>query len=376
MKLLALLPDLDGGGAQRTMINLINHLHGTRFDAALAVGRADGTAKQWLDPAVPLIDLGCARTRQAFGPFRRLVRERRPDIVFSTMVDANILAVAAAGRGPKRPAVIVRETNSHRAREDLGSARRRLVRWAYRRADRVVALSEGVRQELVADYGLTSDSAVTIHNPVAVAALAGSAEAARRKPPPWIAHGIDPVGPVLIAAGRLHRQKGFDRLLRAFAAVSDGEAHLMILGEGGEREALETLARKLDIAARTHLVGFVEDPAAWFAHGDLFVLSSRWEGFGHVLVEAMACGLPVVATDCPHGPADIITDTSQGVLIPVDDLDALIRAIDDLLTAPDRRQALSVAGRARAAAFEAGEIATRYGDLLTTATEDRMLNDR
>ena len=359
------LPDLDGGGAQRTFVNLANALPPDRIGRILVTGRANGPARAWLDPTVRLVDLGCGRMRAALAPLRRLVRARRPAVLFSTMVDANILSAAATVGLSRRPAVVLRETNSHRSRDDLGALRRRAIRWAYRRADMVVALSTGVGRELVEDYGLDPAKVVTIPNPIDVGQWRAGADAARSRRPPWgeWAQGA----PVLIGVGRLSRQKGFDLLLQALARLDASAARLVLLGEGPERGVLERLAAELGLSQRVLMPGFVDDPVAWLAHADLFVLSSRWEGFGHAIVEAMACGTPVVSTDCPYGPADILQNGETALLVPPENPALLAQAIDRMVEDRELSDRLALAASATAERFSSVRIARLYADLLVEA---------
>ena len=360
------LSDLDAGGAQRTIVNLVNALPPESFSVKLIVARNSGTARDWLDPAHEIVDLGCARSRGAVLPLRRYLAADHPDVLFATMVDANIVAALAVRLVRRRPRLILRETNPHRARNDLGRFRRRAVRWAYTRADALVALSVGVGRELIDDYHLDPARVVTIHNPVDTEAWDRRAQAARRSGPPWadFADGR----PVLVAVGRLIRQKGFDLLLRALARCEGAgkEARLVIVGDGPERSALDALARQFGIAERVLLAGFAADPAGWYAHGDLFALPSRWEGFGHVIVEAMACGLPVVAFDCPYGPADILSNGKGGMLVPPENVDALAAAIDRLLGSHDELARLAAGALRAAERFSQARIAAQYSHLIQT----------
>jgi glycosyltransferase involved in cell wall biosynthesis len=269
----------------------------------------------------------------------------------------------------QRPGLILRESNPHRARGDVGFLRRRAVAWAYPTADAVVALSHGVGRELIAVYRLDPARVVTIHNPVDVEGWRRRAEAECKTRPPWgdFAGG----GPVLVATGRLIRQKGFDLLLRALAKCEGAgrAARLVIVGEGPERPALNAIAGELGLAGRVLMPGFIADSAAWYAHGDLFVLSSRWEGFGHVIVEAMACGLPVVAFDCPYGPVDILGDGQGGILVPPEDIDALAHAIDDLLGAQEKRRRLAADASTVADRFSQQRIALQYSQLIESVAQ-------
>jgi len=349
------LPDLDGGGAQRTFVNLANALPDLGIETTVVAGRTDGPAKEWFGEQFSLIDLEAPRLRHAIGPLRKLLKSESPGILLSTLADANIAAWAASRYLPVR--LILRETNSHRARDDISWWRRQLISLAYPRADAVVALSEGVRGELTADYAIDPTKCRTIHNPVDVTALVGA-----------LADGPDsPIlgkGPMVLGVGRLTRQKHFDLLLRGVAALPDRSIQIALLGEGPDRTAILSLAHELGLSDRLIMPGFVSDLTPWLAHADIFVLSSLWEGFGHVIVEAMAAGLPVIATDCPHGPRDIIADGETGLLVPNDDASALAAAIASMLDDPDRKHALGRAGQIAAARFRPEKIAAEYAELI------------
>ena len=358
-RILFFLPDLDGGGSQRTLVNLAGALPRDRFSATIAAGCTDGPARDWLADHVALVDLNAPRLRWALAPLRRRLRQERPHVLFSSMPDANLAASLAVMGLRSRPGLILRETNSHRHRGDLSRLRRKLIGRAYRRADAVVALSEGVREELVEDCALDPGRTVTIHNPVDVAGIAAATEAVRDS-----IQDIPNSGPLIVGCGRLHRQKGFDLLMEAFADLDDAKARLVILGEGSEREALEALARSRGVADRVLMPGFESHPEKWFAQATLFVLPSRWEGFGHVLVEALAAGVPVVSAWAPHGPADILNDGETGLMVPTGNAAALGAAIDRLLIDEGLRGRLAEAGRKTAERFSLPVIAGRYGDLI------------
>ena len=362
------LSELDAGGAQRTVINVVNSLPADRFAVKLVVGNARGGALSWLTDPSAVVDLDCAHTRNTLWGLRGFLAAENPDVLFATMIDANIVAALATRFVRRRPGLILRESNSHRARGDIGYLRRRAVGWAYPKADAVVALSHGVGRELIEDYRLDPARVVTIHNPVDVEGWRQRADAARKTAPPWRNFAGD--GPVLVATGRLIRQKGFDLLLRALARCKSAgrAARLVIVGEGPERAALNATAAELGLTDRLLMPGFIADSAAWYAHGDLFVLPSRWEGFGHVIVEAMACGLPVVAFDCPYGPVDILGDGQGGILVPPEDVDALARTIDELLDAPDTRNRLAVDALRVADRFSQQRITAEYVRLIDTVS--------
>ncbi|WP_085909934.1 glycosyltransferase [Kiloniella majae] len=354
-KIICFLSDLDGGGAQRTMVNIVNELAGdNELEVLFVVAHARGPAIKWVAGHVNLINLSCSRVKEALIPLSFIIRKNKPDVVFSTMLDANIVAVLAARLSGHNPKLIVRETNSQRARGDLGFFRKMLCRWAYRRSDSVIALSHGVAEEVRYDCRLSGDNLITIPNPVDIVKLKEQAEVSRNDIPPFVKDG-----PTIICIGRLTCQKGFDLLLTAFAKL-EMHASLVLLGEGPDRDLLSSQAENLGISDRVLMPGFVESPADWLAHSDLFVLSSRWEGFGHVIVEAMACGLPVVATDCPHGPRDIISNNESGLLVPIEDPILLAGAIDKILKDKGLSERLSRSSLLRAKDFEVSHVAKIY----------------
>ncbi len=358
MRILCFLPDLGGGGAQRTLINLAASFQRAGHDVILAAAQPDGPARSWIDPQVRTLAVGRGQLRNALFPLARLIRAERPDVILSSVLDANIVAVAArALAGRPRPKLVVRETNSHRARGDIGMLRQRLTRFAYPRADAVVALSEGVRQELITDYTLPHTAVVTIHNPVEFEALAAEA----RQAPPT---SPSKEGRWIMGVGRLIRQKGFDRLIRAVAQLQRPEVRLVLVGEGPDREALAAQARALGV--NLLMPGFVRQPVHWLAHADVFALSSRWEGFGHVIIEAMAAGAPVIAFDCPHGPRDIITDRADGLLVSDGDEMALSKAMADILDDRALAGRLSAAAAENASRFSSARIADQYLKLFSS----------
>ena len=361
------LSDFGGGGAQKTLLNLAGAIDPAMLDVEFTVADTRGPASIWVPPGLAFHDLegrsGMARSIPALA---RVIKERKPDVILSTMLHANIATWLAARLAASGAAVVLRETNSHRAQTGLGSLYRRLGRIAYRRADLVIALSEGVRRELVEDMALEPGRTVTIPNPVQVAAIRQQVRKARRRPSPlpkWR-------GPTIISVGRLFPQKAYEVLIDAVARHLP-DARIVILGEGPDRAALTQQAAQLGIAEQLVMPGFIEDVAPYLAHADVFALSSRWEGFGHVIVEAMAAALPIVSTDCPYGPTDIIEHEKTGLLVPPEDADALGRAIAMIAAEPALARTLARSGAAAAERFEATRIADRYCEVLKGAAAPR-----
>ena len=358
---LVFLPDLIGGGAQRTAVNIVNHL-GASFRASLVIGNSDGPYDRLIQDHVRVIDLGRRRVRDCIRPLAGVLRKESPKVLFSPYPDANVALALANRLSRSRLPIVVRESNNRSAREARwGWLKDRLVRWSYRGADKVVALSKGVARDLMKRYALSPEKVVTIYNPVDLEEI----ERLSHEPSGETQEEGNTSSKTLkvVSVGRLVRQKGFDLLIRAFASIADREARLVLIGKGECREALIRLAEDLGVADRVSLPGFQLNPYPWMKGADLFVLSSRWEGFGHVIVEAMACGVCVLATRCPSGPDEIITDGVDGMLCDPDSVENLARRIDDLLKRPEERARLSQRGKETVRRFDARRITSQYEDV-------------
>ena len=376
IRVLFVLGSMAGGGAERIVAHLVKHLNRDEFDARVGLLWQHG---DYLDQ---FTDDELMVTRLAHGwiPYRDqppwwqlvpslalvplqqrdLVRRFRPHIVVTATKSMNIAArfsLALAGRSAFR--WVAREGNNTGAMIDNESATGFLrglqnfaVRTAYRRADRVVAISDGVGRALSRRFGVDPARVSTIHNSVDLAAVRVRAQEA----PPDL-----PVVPFLVAAGRLVSQKGFDLLIRAFAAAAAARPlSLVILGDGPERTALVELTRACGVEQRVLFPGFVGNPWSYFARSAAFVCSSRWEGFGNVIIEAMACGVPVVATDCDFGPREVIRHSQSGLLVPVEDIDSLRRSITSVLDDPDLARQLAEGARRRAQDFDVATMTRAY----------------
>jgi len=270
----------------------------------------------------------------------RYIDSGRPDSVLSFLNHPNftLMLVALLRPGRTRYLVNVRNHISTSVRNNPSKWVRsvqNLMRRYFVMADLVLAPSHGVGEDVRSITGLPPERVVVVHNPVFRPEILAMAE--QPVSHEWFADRA--TVPVVVAAGKLKPQKDFVTLLKAFALVRGRRrARLVILGEGAQREALEQLASELGIAADVDLPGFVVNPYPYFRNADLFVLSSAWEGLPNVLIEAMACGCPVVATNCPSGPDEILDGGRVGRLVPVADADAMATAMDQLLDETDSRE--------------------------------------
>jgi glycosyltransferase involved in cell wall biosynthesis len=231
-----------------------------------------------------------------------------------------------------------------------------LVRQSYPRADAVVAVSHQVADDLAQITGLLDERITTIYNPVVDQSLLTQATE------PLSHHWFDPAEPpVILGVGRLTEQKDFATLIRAFARVrACKDVRLVILGEGRQHQLLNTLVAELGLQGAVDMPGFVKNPFPYMAKAAMLVLSSKYEGLPGVLIQALACGCPVVSTDCPGGAAEILDNGRYGPLVSVGDVDALARAIDGVLKHPPGKAMLT----ARSQMFSVDQAASTYLDLL------------
>lgn len=328
-------PQLAAGGVQRCLLLLAKGFLQEGMDVDLVVGQADGPFRAHVPAGVSLVDLGARHMRSALPGLVRYLKSSAPAALLSAQTHANILATWACRPSNRKIRLVVSEHNDMTAvvnAPDAGKDRFRptLARLFYPWADEIVAVSAGVADSLSTMTGLPRESIHVVYNPLIPVDLDLQIQAAC--PHPWLASREVPT---ILAAGRLEQQKDYPSLLQAIAILSRRKAvRLLILGEGSQRGNLETLISQLELRSSVQLAGYVENVFACMRRASLFVLSSAWEGFPSVLVEAMACGTPVVSTDCPSGPAEILESGKFGRLVPVGDPSALADAIEAALADP------------------------------------------
>lgn len=327
-KLAIFLPSLIGGGAERSMLNLAHGLGERGCAVDLVLARAEGPYLADVRESVRLVDLRASRVLTSLPALVRYLRREQPEALLSALDYANVVALWARRLAgiPRRVAVNEQNTISRSARNSASRRQRmvpHLVKRFYPWADYVIGNSQGVADDLSQVTGLPRERVQILYNPVVTPELREKARAPLNHP--WFEVGQRPV---VLAVGRLTKQKDFPTLIRAFAQVRQTQpARLLILGEGPDRPALEALVNELGLEDDVALPGFVENPYAYMSRASLYVLSSRWEGLPTVLIEALCCGAPIVATDCPSGPREILADGQHGLLVPVENVTALAQAI-------------------------------------------------
>jgi len=323
-KILFVLPTLGGGGLERVAVTLLQHLSRSLFEPHLALLAAVGPFLKEVPKDVRIHDLGVARVRYCIPGMIRLVWQLRPHVVLSMPRELNVAMGFMRPWLPKGLVLLVREAIS--VAEDLAERGSHLGAWkwlyrSYLRADKIICPADYILNELADHFGLPRHKMLRIYNPVAAETIRQRAQA-----------GANPYtgsGPHIIAAGRLSKQKGFDLLLEAMALVRKRVpgAHLTFLGEGPLDSELKAQTERLGLTDAVCFAGFQSNPYPYFKHADVFVLSSRYEGMPSVLLEALALGTFVVATDCPGGVREVLARTAAGELVRASDAQLLAEAI-------------------------------------------------
>lgn len=356
------ISDLADGGAQRAVVKLVGGMHARGLAVDVVLVNNEGTHLRHIDAGARIVDLASNRVAKAVVPLARYLRRETPSALVSFLSHANVAAVAARALARVELRLVLVEQNTVSAvRSDLrrDALLPALVRRTYPRADAVVGVSSGVTQDLISRLGVPAHKVSVIYNPVVDQKLLDAASAPVNHA--WLE---DDSERVFVASGRLTQQKDFPTLINAFRLLkSKVPARLIILGEGEDRARLESLISASGLSGDVDLHGFVENPYAYLSRADAFVLSSRWEGLPTVLIEALACGCPVVATDCPSGPREILQGGEYGTLVPVGDAAALCEAMAQVLKIRPAKQIL----QEHAMTYSVERAASQYIELLGLA---------
>jgi glycosyltransferase involved in cell wall biosynthesis len=331
------LADLGGGGAERVMINLARGFLGNGMTVDLVLVKAEGPYLSQLSSDLKIITLNSSRLISSLLPLVNYLKETNPSILMSALEDTNLIALLAKRIARVSTRVIVTvHNNLSREAQNATQLKRRLtpffVKLFYPWADKVVGVSSGVAADLLA-MGLPSTKIHYIYNPIVTPELKVKLEEPLTHQ--WF---LPNQPPVILGVGRLTQQKDFPTLIRAFSQVrKQRSTRLVLLGDGEERVSLKKLVDDLGLGNDVMFLNFVSNPYIYMAKASVLVLSSAWEGFGNVLVEAMASGTPVVATNCKSGPAEILDNGKYGRLVDVGNVSEMATAIVETLSnSPDK----------------------------------------
>lgn len=341
-KICIVCPSFHGGGAEKVAINLANYFVSCGYNVDFVVFRAEGPYKNDLSSDIRVFNLDIKKAR--FATFRYIIprirkylKNEKPIYVLSVIRSANWAIGLATKFRPQRKKmkIMFREANTLDGLTKNSSLRNKallaMMRRTYATADCIIANSNDTKKDLIAHKIASSKDVQVIGNPVTINNL--DLHTLHAPQHNWFK---DENIAVVLAAGRLHPQKGFCNLIRAFAIVHKKipSTRLFILGEGKERDNLKRLLHELKLSEVVSLYGFVDNPYPYYKFSNVFVLSSQWEGFGNVIVEAMSTGTPVVSTDCAGGPRMILKNGEFGNLVHLNDAEALADGIISTLKFP------------------------------------------
>ena len=313
---------LAGGGAERVMLNLANEYVKHGYDVDLLLARKQGDYLNDVDSDIRVIDLAVTRFWTYFFPLVRYFKSEKPDVMLSATTILNLLAIMTKGLSRSSAHLVVSEHIDIMSFAKKGALQRpklvkRLIALLYPKADQIVAVSNGAAQSLSEFSGVPLAKIKAVYNGVIDQRKLELAK--EELSHPWFGASQADT-PVIVAVGRLQAQKDYPMMLRSFALLLEHrQARLVILGEGELRKDLEYLASELNISEYVSLHGFESNPFKFFANANVFALSSQYEGLPTVLIEALACGCPVVSTNCPSGPEEILEKGEFGSLVNVGD---------------------------------------------------------
>ncbi len=355
MKILIFMQALKGGGAERTIINIINNISRDIFEVVLVIGNSEvNDYSSYMEKDVRVITLDSKRLRYSFFKLRKVIVDENPDLLFTTMNQYNIFISLVNTTIFNRPKLVLRESNNRSQSKKISILNRLLTRISYNiLSDGIVALSLGVKEDLINNFGIKDKNIRVIYNPIDLKSIKElkfeNVNDFEKKED----------NKNLIAVGRLVKQKDYPTLFKAIRILKKKySVNLLVLGTGVLKNELQKMVIDLGIQDEVIFKGFVKNPYKYMFNSDLFILSSRWEGFGHVIVEAMASEVPVIATDCKSGPSEIITDKKNGRLVTVGDFLELSEVIEELLLKDTEKYIYE--GIKRAEFFDAEKITKEY----------------
>lgn len=370
-KVLFFIYRLGGGGAARTILNIVNHLDRKKFEPILVTLNFTSDYESEVKDDITFVKLNTSRLRFAIVPLIKLIRKEKPDLIFSTVSTYNLIAILSTLLSFTKTKIIVREAAL------LGGNRKtdlmlRLYGLFYRFAHKIVALSEGVKENIIQRYNVNREKIIVIYNPVDLRHIEQkmNCEDDLRNDMQIL---FDSNKRIIISAGRFVKEKDQKTLIQAFAKIQkETNSKLVILGEGELEIELYEIAKKNGIQDHVHFIGFQQNPYVYFKKADLFVLTSLTEGFGHVLVEAMVTGTPIVSTRSKPGAEEVLNNGEYGILCNIGDVDDIANKIKVTLTLPkDLRDEMIKKGYERATNFDVNKIIKQYEALFLEIIDNK-----
>lgn len=322
-KILFVIHQLNFGGAQRVLINIMNHLDREKFDISLITFQNGNELENGLKKDIKHYKLNVSNVRKGLYKFYKTFITINPDILFSGIAHVNLMISLLILFLPKHIKYIARETSipSQRLKsEKFPFIIKLLYKFFYSNFNIIIAQSNYMKDDLIENYNIDKSKIIVINNPVNI-----NIKNIATRESLFNKNNIN-----LLVVGRLHKVKGYDLLLNAISKL-DKNHHLYLVGDGEERNTLEKLVMQLNINHRVHFLGFQDNPYKYMVQSDLFILSSKYEGFPNVVLEANSCGTSVVAYNCPGGTSEIIADGVNGFLVECGNVEKLAKKIEEAI---------------------------------------------
>ena len=365
MNILVFIANLNGAGAQRTTLNLVNSWVENNHSVTLVIGGLQAEYPSYFDLVnenVTTIFLKKSKSIYCLLFLIKFLYKNVFDIVFAPSPESSAVLMLAKHFSFVQSKAVVRESNFRSYKKsNQFSLRFLFYKFAYKSANQVIALSHGVKEDLIVRFNMDESKIKVIYNPVDFLFI--KRQMMDNK---YLSQRLkkERRGVIrLIAVGRLSKQKGFDLLIHSIALLNDDNIHLSIFGEGEERHNLESLIVQKKLVGKVFLEGYTKNPYVNMQASDIFILSSRWEGFGHVIVESMACGLPVIAFDCKSGPSEIIKNGVNGILCQAESTLCLADEINKLSYNENKRSNIRNSALNEIMKYDAEVISSEYIEL-------------
>lgn len=354
-KLAIIVPSMRGGGAERVILNIVKNIDREKFLVRLILIKKEGPYLNFLPEDITIVDLNSARVRKSVFKLLKELNSFKPDIILSTLGHLNLVMLGIKPLLKFKTRIVIREANTPstdiKSKSFIKSNLILLLsKFLYPKADLIIAQCKAMKQDIVDFLKVNEKKVCYIYNPLDVKAIRENADTDN----PYDKTKIN-----IVAVGRLTHQKGFDILLNAFKLVNEKipETHLTILGEGPLEEKLNVDAQSMNIKDSVSIMSFKENPYPYYKYSDMYVLSSRWEGFPNTLLEALACNAKVIAADCKSGPQEILKNQTYGVLVKTEDYKSLYSGIMNYLNEESRTGS-------RAEAYDINKIIKDYENVL------------
>ncbi|MCY4732133.1 glycosyltransferase [Natronomonas gomsonensis] len=348
---------LNIGGAERVAVNLSKGLSNRNYDVEIILLKKEGELLDDIPSDVSITSLEVSRARLAFKPLIKYLFNNRPETIISFMTQANIITAVSNKLAGSPATTILTEHTTLSKKHSITTKRDRLLgKYTYRLSDHIVGVSNGVANDVAQWSNISEDGIETIYNPTIPESFLNKNY--NMPDHPWFR---DNNTSVILSAGRHVPQKEYSTLIKSFSRlVTDHNVRLILLGDGRLTDDYKNLVKSLGIEDYVLMPGFIKDPYDYMSHADVFVVSSKLEGLSLVIIEALGTGTPVVSTDCPHGPREILDNGKYGKLVPIGDDKEMATEIVNVLNSSTDPEFL----KSRASDFTIEAIVKKYVELI------------